>query len=700
MKSGTSRVLLISNDAAMAHRILEALASPSGAPFEVEWVRSLSAGMACLTRKDIAAVLFNLSLPDSQGMETFNKLFATAPETPILVLSEPGRENLALLAVKAGAVDYLLPDYLDTYSLPRALRNAIERKAVEDALYLEKERAIVTLNSIGDAVLCTDIDGNVTYLNLVAETMTGWARTEAVGQPLTSVFQIIDGGTRKTSRDPMVMAVEQNRTVGLATNCVLVRRDGFESSIEDSAAPIHDRAGRIIGAVIVFHDVSAARKMSAQMTYSAQHDVVTNLPNRLLLNDRISQSIALARRQHRLVAVLFLDLDRFKVINDSLGHAVGDKLLQSVSQRLVDTLRASDTVSRQGGDEFVILLSSIDSREHAALTTKRIMLALRKPHAIGDHHLHISASIGIAMYPEDGEDTETLVQNADTAMYYAKENGRNRSGFFHSTMNERVVERQSIESDLRVALERDEFRLHYQPKVNLASGRITGAEALIRWNRPDQVLIPPTRFIPVAEECGLIVDIGNWVMGEACMQARSWQELGHLPIPVAVNVSAVEFSDEAFAESVRSTLARTGLDPLYLEVEVTERVLMKDVAATASMLRELKSLGLRIAIDDFGTGYSSLSYLQEFPIDILKIDQSFIQKIPTGSGDSLIVNAIIKMAETLNLLAVAEGIETEAQRSYLQRHGCIEGQGYLFSRALPAEDFTQLLENDARIRVA
>jgi diguanylate cyclase (GGDEF)-like protein len=436
--------------------------------------------------------------------------------------------------------------------------------------------------------------------------MTGWCRSEAIGQPLNRVFQIIDGATRKTAHDPMKMAVEQNRTVGLTANCVLVRRDGFESAIEDSAAPIHDRAGRIIGAVIVFHDVSAARAMSLQMTYSAQHDVVTNLPNRLLLNDRVAQSISLARRQHRLVAIIFMDLDQFKVINDSLGHAVGDKLLQSVSQRLLDTLRGSDTVSRQGGDEFVILLSSIDSREHAAVSVNRIMLALSKSHAIGDQQLHINASFGIAMYPEDGENTETLVQNADTAMYHAKESGRNRYRFFDSTMNERVVERQSVESDLRLALERNEFRLHYQPQVNLMSGRITGAEALIRWDRAEQGLVPPDHFIPVAENCGLIVDIGKWVMREACRQARIWQDFGHLPIPVAINVSAVEFSDQSFVAGLRTTLAETGVDPHSLEIELTERVLMKDVEATASMLGELKTLGLRVAIDDFGTGYPDI----------------------------------------------------------------------------------------------
>src|ERR1700687_4085338 len=307
------KILLIQNDPAAADRIRAALAAAGSGSFDAEWVRHLSEGLERLSKKGIDAVLLELSLPDNQGLETFDKLFAAAPDVPILILGN-GNEALAKEAVGRGAQDYLLAGPLDSYSLPRALRNAIERKVVEDALYVEKERAVVTLNSIGDAVLCTDISGNITYLNLVAETMTGWRREEATGKRLAEVFRIIDGATHKPARDPMEMAVQQNKTVGLTVNCVLIRRDGFEFAIEDSAAPIHDRAGRVIGAVIVFHDVSEARAMSLQMTHSAQHDLVTNLPNRLLLNDRITQAIALARRQHRPIAVIFLDLDRFKYI--------------------------------------------------------------------------------------------------------------------------------------------------------------------------------------------------------------------------------------------------------------------------------------------------------------------------------------------------------------------------------------------------
>jgi diguanylate cyclase (GGDEF)-like protein/PAS domain S-box-containing protein len=684
-------ILLIENDPAAANAIQAALADSNTGPFDVEWVRQLSEGFERLSKKRIAAVLLDLTLRDSRGIETFDKLYAAAPDVPILILGGNAHEALAKQAVAHGAQDYLLPGHLDGYSLPRALRNAIERKAVEDALYVEKERAVVTLNSIGDAVLCTDISGNITYLNLVAEVMTGWGREEATGKPLAEVFRIIDGATRKTARNPLEMAVEQDRAVGLTVNCILVRRDAFESAIEDSAAPIHDRAGRVIGAVIVFHDVSAARAMSLQMTHSAQHDPVTNLPNRVLLNDRITQSIALARRQKKPLAVIFLDLDHFKYINDSLGHAIGDKLLQSISRRLVAGVRDSDTVSRQGGDEFVILLSEITNPEDAATSAKHILLSLTAPHCIGGQDLHIDGSIGISVYPEDGEDTETLIKNADMAMYHAKESGRNNFQFFKTEMNRAAVERQSLEGSLRSAIEREEFLLHYQPKVKLDTGEITGVEALIRWQQPDRGLVAPSQFVPVAEDSGLILPIGRWVLRAACRQARDWQDTGLPPLPVAVNISAVEFRDKDFVEGVRAILSETGLEGQYLELELTEGVLMEDAESTVSVLQELKTMGVRLAVDDFGTGYSSLSYLRQFPIDVLKIDQSFVHQIPADSDDSTIVCAIINMGKSLKHVVIAEGIETRAQRAYLQTHCCAEGQGYLFSRPLAGEQVAHLL---------
>ncbi|HEY5253204.1 MAG TPA: EAL domain-containing protein, partial [Acidobacteriaceae bacterium] len=621
-----------------------------------------------------------------------DKLHAAAHDIPILILSQKGQETLSALAVERGAHDYLPPDHLDRYSLTRALQNAIQTTDAENALYVEKDRSLVTLNSIGDAVLCTDTAGRITYLNFVAETMTGWSREEATGKFLAEVFHIVDGDTRERAQDPMELAVKQDRTVGLTVNCVLIRRDNFEYAIEDSAAPIHDRGGRTIGAVIVFHDVSAARATALQMTYSAHHDHVTDLPNRLLFNDRLSQSIALAHRNSKPIAVLFLDLDHFKSVNDSMGHAVGDKVLQSVSKRLVSGLRNSDTVSRQGGDEFVILLSEITQPKDAAVSAEKLLLSLGAPYTIDGQDLHISASIGISLYPQDGEDPETLIHCADTAMYHAKERGPNTLQFFKAEMTRTNTGRpRSVESSLPRAVAREEFLLLYQPKVCLETNKITGVEALLRWQQPGGPVVPPGDFVHAAEECGLIVQIGRWVLRAACRQARDWQKAGLPFLPIAVNVSATEFRDKAFIQGVRNILSETGLAAHYLEFELTEGVLMHDAASSVSVLHELKKMGVRLAVDDFGTGFSSLSYLRKFPIDVLKIDQSFIQRMGSDPDDSAIVSAIIHMARSLRLVVVAEGIETQEQNAQLQALRCAEGQGFLFSRPLGAAEFAQLL---------
>jgi len=567
-----------------------------------------------------------------------------------------------------------------------------DRRDMEDALFVEKERAQVTLNSLGDAVVSTDISGNVAFLNLVAEKMTGWSCREAAGRSMAEVCRILDAADRQAIPNPMEMALGQNRTVHLPPNCILVRRDGFEIPIEDSVAPIHDRDGQATGAVIVFRDVSAAQAMALQMSHSAQHDFLTGLPNRMLLNDRINQAIFFAQRHMKKVAVLFLDLDGFKHINDSLGHPTGDKLLQSVAKRLVDCVRDTDTVSRQGGDEFVVLLSEVERSEDAAIAGRRMLQAVADVHSIALHDLHVTSSIGVSVFPEDGLDAETLVKNADTAMYQAKENGRHSYQFFKPTMNVRAVERQSIEESLRRALERQEFALYYQPKVNVGTGEITGAEALIRWTHPIRGLVSPAQFIPVAEDSGLILPIGKWVLHEACTQARAWADAGLHLGTMAVNISAVEFRNENFLESVFGILKDTGLDPKSLELELTESVLMKRVESAASVLQTLRASGVQVAVDDFGTGYSSLSYLRKFPIDALKIDQSFIREITSGSCDTTIVTAVIGMARSMKLRVVAEGVETHEQMVFLQSHQCDEAQGYYFSRPVPAEQFAKLLQ--------
>ena len=568
-----------------------------------------------------------------------------------------------------------------------------DRQAIEDALFVEKERAQVTLNSIGDAVICTDMTGKVTLVNSVAERMTGWTQQDATGRPLAEVALILDATTREAIPNPMELAVLQNRTMTLPENSILIRRNGAETPIEDSVSPIHDRQGQAIGAVIAFRDVSAARALTRQMTHSAQHDFLTGLPNRMLVNDRVHQAIVLASRHARKLAVLFLDLDGFKHINDSLGHPMGDKLLQSVAKRLAESVRGSDTVSRQGGDEFVVLLSEIDQAEDVAIAARRLLHAVTEAHPIDLHDLHVTASIGLSVYPDDGLDAETLIKNADTAMYQAKENGRQSYQFFKPAMNVRAVERQSIEESLRRALERNEFALHYQPKINLRTGEITGAEALIRWTHPTRGLVSPAQFIPVAEDCGMILPIGNWVLREACKQARAWIDAG-LPLgSMAVNISAMEFRDDHFLEGVLAILTDIGLDPRFLELELTESVLMKRADSTESILKSLGALGVQIAIDDFGTGYSSLSYLRKFPIDALKIDQSFVHQIGANPDETTIVAAIISLGRSLNLRVIAEGVETQQEVEFLQARQCAQAQGYYFGRPVSAEQFASLLKN-------
>jgi diguanylate cyclase (GGDEF)-like protein len=432
--------------------------------------------------------------------------------------------------------------------------------------------------------------------------------------------------------------------------------------------------------------------LSLEAAHTAHHDFLTGLPNRLLLQDRISQAIAIAPRHSKQVAVLFLDLDGFKHINDSLGHAVGDRLLKSVATRLQEEVRTSDTVSRQGGDEFVVLLSEAEEWADASIVAERMVTAIGVAHSIDGQNLHITTSIGISVFPHDGDDAETLIKNADTAMYQAKENGRNSVQFFRPEMNVRAVERQSVEQDLRLALDREEFVLHYQPKIDLASGAVIGAEALIRWCHPTRGLVSPAQFIPIAEQSGLIVPIGRWVLREACRQMRTWRDGGMPLLNIAVNVSAVDLRDPGFVDHVFAVLDDSGLDAEFLELELTETVLMKHVDATAAVLQRLRERGVRVSLDDFGTGYSSLSYLHRFPIDSLKIDQSFVNQISVESGGAPIVAAIVSMARTLKLRVVAEGVETAAQLAFLQALACDEAQGYYFSRPVLPELFVEYFQ--------
>jgi len=673
-------VLIIGDEAGEAAGILEGTRSATDEGVRVECASELSSGIERLRSGGVGAVVLDLTFPDSGGMATFEKLFQAAPGVPILIVSGADGEETARQAVRRGARDYVIKSPSDGYRLRRTVRTMLDSRAAEIKLS-ENEAAHMTLDSIGEGVLRMDLKENVKYLNQVAEKMTGWFREEAHGRPVAEVLRFIDGA----SRTPV-------SSVASCTNCILVRRDGSEVGVERITTLIHEHDGSITGAIMAFRDVTAARAKSLEMSHLAQHDVLTGLPNRVLFNDRLTQAIALADRQGKQLAVMFVDLDHFKKINDSLGHEIGDKLLRSVGERLRACVRRSDTVSRLGGDEFVVLLSQVEHAEDAAISARKTLRALTAPHLIDGKSLDINVSIGVSTYPIDGQDAESLINRADNAMYEAKQRGRNNYQFFRHEMHARLAERQSLEADLRCALGRNEFVLHYQPKLNLESGQITGVEALIRWQHPQRGLLYPDQFVPLAEECGLILGIGQWVLVEACKQARAWLDAGAGVVPVSVNVSAAEFGAKDFLSRVRAVLIATGVEPQNLELELTESVLMEDAEAAVATLGKLKAMGVRVAIDDFGTGYSSFTYLRRFPSDVLKLHQSFVQEITGDPRDAAIVSAMINMGKSLKQRIIAEGVETSAQLEFLRGQGCEEGQGYYFSRPVVAERVANLLK--------
>ncbi len=555
----------------------------------------------------------------------------------------------------------------------------------------EKQRAEVTLRSIGDAVITTDARGNVDYMNPVAETMTGCALAEARGQPLVAAVRLIDQKQRKAIDFGLDRCLQQGEVITLERQGnLLISRSGEEYAIRASVAPIRGETGETFGAVVAVSNVTETHRLAERLAYQANYDTLTRLPNRNLLLDRLDHALALSQRSGRWIAVLFIDLDNFKRVNDSLGHAAGDALLGAMAVRLSACVRNHDTLARLGGDEFILVLENLSREELAAVVARKIVDSLKPPFLLEGHEFFISSSIGVSLYPKDGTDRETLLRNADMAMYRAKEQGRNNFQFYSKWMNDHVVERLYLEGGLRYAMERDEFQLYYQPQVDLQTSAVVGVEALIRWRHADRGLIPPAKFIPLAEETGLIVPIGAWVIETACVQAKWWQNAG-LSLRMAVNLSARQFAQPDLIGMIINTLQKTGLKADCLKLEITESLLMQDVERVILTLQALKKIGVKIAIDDFGTGYSSLSYLKRFPLDFLKIDRSFIRDIQSDPDDAAITLAVIAMAHSMRLNVIAEGVETAAQLDFLRAHDCNEVQGYYFSPPVPADDLTRLL---------
>ncbi|RFU60763.1 bifunctional diguanylate cyclase/phosphodiesterase [Peribacillus glennii] len=562
----------------------------------------------------------------------------------------------------------------------------VEKKFESQSIKLEsKFRSVI--ESTTDAIILADSQGDIISWNKGAEIMFGYEEQEVLGKNLQL---IIPENFRETHEKGMkrYLSAQEARVIGKTVELQGLRKGGYVFPIELSIATWKEE-GKIFFSSII-RDITERKQSEEKMNRMVYRDPLTNLPNRLLLIDRLNTALDQANQNKQSLGVMFIDLDRFKYINDSLGHATGDGLLIEVAKRIQACAGKSDTVSRQGGDEFIVLISQSTS-DTLTKIAKRIVERISQPFVINGHELFVTPSIGISVYPTDGKYAETLIKNADTAMYRVKEQGKNDFGFYAPEMDEEISKKMTLEIGLRKALQNNEFTVLYQPQINIDTGKLIGVEALTRWIHPEWGTISPAEFIPLAEETGLILPIGEWVLYEACAQNKAWQNEGHSPVRMAVNISSRQFQQLNFVDTVRDILQKTGLAPMYLELELTESIIQDSLHAISTM-HTLKEMGVHLSIDDFGTGYSSLSYLKTFPIDTLKIDQAFTRNIFIDQKDASLVSTIINMAHNLELKVIAEGVETSEQLHFLQQKRCNEAQGYFFSRPIPAEEMNSFFQ--------
>ncbi len=561
------------------------------------------------------------------------------------------------------------------------------RVGAEEALRASEERLHGIVHMAVEAIVVVDEQFKVVLFNPAAEAIFGYSAAQAMGAGLE---RFIPQRAQQSGQPDLVPAGADAFETEGRVEAIGLRADGSEVPLEMSLSRITHSGPPLYS--VVLNDISARKRDEARLNALANYDPLTALPNRTLFHQRLQRSLVHAQRFNEGLAVLFIDLDRFKNVNDTLGHDAGDRVLQAVAERLKGCLREVDILARLGGDEFAVLIEQVTDARMVGAIAHKLIKAVGELLMLGEQEYQITASIGISTYPADGSDGTTLLKNADIAMYRAKEKGKNNSQFYAAVMNAHSLQRLSLETGMRHALERGEFLLHYQPKVDIASGRITGMEALVRWMRPESGLVSPAEFIPLAEETGLIVPIGAWVLRAACERNHAWQKLGMPPLRVAVNLSARQFVHANLVSDVARVLDATRLAPASLELEITESMVMDNPERAIQTLRQLKSMGIALAIDDFGTGYSSLGYLKRFPIDNIKIDRSFIKDIPRSNDDAIITRTIIDMTHNLRLKVVAEGVETEAQLQFLREHGCDEMQGYYFSRPLAEDAFLALVQ--------
>ncbi|PCI22623.1 MAG: diguanylate cyclase [SAR324 cluster bacterium] len=584
------------------------------------------------------------------------------------------------LEVQAGQrlYSFLISPFGNTQTLYLNGQDITERKKYEDQLLL---LASVFEHS-GEGIIIANHKMIVQRVNPGYEEITGYLEEEVTGKPP----RLFEMGKKDT---PLVLELRQSLSQEGAWQgeVWIQRKNGEAFPIRLSIRAIRNSKDVITHYIGSFHDITEIKRTEFKMEYQAYHDALTGLPNRLLFNDRLEKSLQSAQRHQQKLAVLFLDLDNFKDVNDSLGHQVGDLLLKSVSQKLLQCCREEDTVARLGGDEFVIILNKVQDHRDPIKVANRILQSLSQKIRLENHEIYAGVSIGISLFPEDGSDVDTLMRSADAAMYNAKKQGKNNYSLFTQAMGTKALKRLAMEYALHQALEKNEFTLHYQPKIETQTGKIVGTEALLRWNHSEKGLIPPADFIPLAEDTGLIIPIGQWVLRTACEQTKAWLDAGYSNLPVAVNLSAVQFQSENLLQSIQNILQETGLPAHYLNLEITENTVMANVKDSSQVLAKLSEMGVTISLDDFGTGYSSLSYLKKFSIDTLKIDRSFLEDLPDNAEDVAIAKAILSMAGSLKIRVVAEGVEREEQMQFMTDNHCDEVQGFLFSKPLPAEDF-------------
>ncbi len=568
-------------------------------------------------------------------------------------------------------------------------REIAGRKRAEEEIKRLSRQYELILKFADVGILGIDLRGTITFVNEAAAAMLGYEKQALVGKNAHATLHYArPDGTAYPPEQCPIYAAERERTIRSGEE-VFWKKDGTGFPIEFQSIPIHEDG--IGGAVLTFRDITERKRMEEDIRHMAHHDVLTGLPNRRLFINLIKVEAAQARRHRAKLAVMFLDLDRFKEVNDTLGHEVGDLLLKEVAGRLRSTMRESDTIARIGGDEFNIILADVDNPEYAARAAQKILKEIQRPFAIRGHELNVSTSLGISIFPDDSGDLDTLLRYADIAMYHAKERGRNRFQFYSPDINIRTIARVRFESRLRQSLARGELAVHYQPRVVVSTRKLVAAEALVRWRHPDLGLLDSKQFVPTAESIGFIIDIDEWVLRTACAQVKAWNQGGHPGLCAAVNLSSRIFQNRDFLETVSRILDETGLPPDRLEIDITERVAMTDIERTAVVLGELTRKGITISIDHFGTGYSSLDSLKRLPIQKLKIARSFMKDIATDPDDRVIIRAVTAMAHTMNMSVVAQGVETEEQMSFLLDADCDEAQGYLLNKALPPEEFSALI---------